>query len=198
MSTTVTPRRAHILEAAVRVLSAHGQQGLTVRAVAQEAGCSTTGIYTWFGGKEGLLDAMYLDGFRRFRAYVGHLADAEGTERTESRARTALEGMAVRYREWALANPTHYVLMFAGTPTHFTPSPEAGAEAAGSFGDLAARVRDVLGPEAPEREVDLGAHRVWATLHGYVMLRIAGPGGVGAGDEDRFHDGVRAVVASLG
>ena len=33
-----------------------------MRAVAKGAGCSTTGVYTWFGGKQGLVEAIFVDG----------------------------------------------------------------------------------------------------------------------------------------
>ena len=196
MSASVTDTRERILQAAVKVLAARGQAALTVRAVAQEVGASTTGIYTWFGSKEGLLEAIYVDGFRRFHAFVGR-PTAEGLA-TPDGARAGIERMAHRYWEWALANPTHYVLMFAGVPTHFVPSAAAGAEAASGFGDLVARVRAVMSPDAPEDDVVLAAYRVWATVHGYVMLRVARPGEDDALATDRFRDGVRMVLASLG
>ena len=41
---------------------------LTVRNVAAAAGCSTTGVYTYFGGKDGLVDAIFVDGFEKFDA----------------------------------------------------------------------------------------------------------------------------------
>ena len=196
VSTSVTDTRERILQAAVRVLAARGQAALTVRAVAQEVGSSTTGIYTWFGSKEGLLEAIYVDGFRRFHAYVGRPGADDLND--PDRARAGLERMAYRYWEWALDNPTHYVLMFAGVPTHFTPSPEARMEAASGFGDLVSRVRAAMDPGSREDDVVLAAYRVWATLHGYVMLQVGGPEGGGSVARARFRDGVRMVLASLG
>ena len=58
--------RSAILEAALEILKAQGHEALTVRKVAERAGCSTIGVYTWFGGKDGLVDAILIDGFRAF------------------------------------------------------------------------------------------------------------------------------------
>ncbi|HEY1178956.1 MAG TPA: TetR family transcriptional regulator, partial [Phytomonospora sp.] len=51
------------LDAGVRVLRADGAVRLTLRRVAEAAGASTMGIYTCFGGRHGLLEAMYRHGF---------------------------------------------------------------------------------------------------------------------------------------
>lgn len=154
------PQRQRILDSAVAILAAEGQSGLTVRAVAVASNMSTTGIYTWFGGKEGLLEAIYSDGFARFRAHVAS-ADSEPSPRARLLRSGAL------YWQWALANPTHYLLMFAGVPGLFAPSPEAAAKAELAFADLIERAATFTDEDV--------AHHIWATLHGYAMLQIAIP-----------------------
>src|SRR4051812_15889204 len=68
--------RAAILAAALRILQHEGAGALTVRSVASGAGCSTTGVYTWFGGKNGLVEAIFVDGFQRFGAALAHAVAA--------------------------------------------------------------------------------------------------------------------------
>ena len=155
-----SPQRQRILDAAVAILAEKGQSGLTVRAVVAASGFSTSGVYTWFGGKDGLLEAIYTDGFARFRTDLA-TADAE----PDPRGRLLLS--AEHYWDWALANPTHYLLMFSGVPSSFTPSAEAVHEAGLAFRDLIERVAAVTDEDA--------AHHIWATLHGYAMLQIAAP-----------------------
>jgi len=155
-----SPQRQRILDSAVAILAATGQSGLTVRAVAVASNYSTTGIYTWFGSKDGLLEAIYSDGFARFRAY---LAEADSDPSPRSRLYRSGE----RYWEWALANPTHYLLMFAGVPSSFTPSEQAASDASLAFTDLVVRVAELTDEDV--------AHHIWATLHGYAMLQIAMP-----------------------
>ncbi len=133
-----------------------GAAALTVRAITVEAGCSTTGVYTYFGGKQGLVEAIYLDGFDSFdrevseRLVAGDLLDA---------------GRA--YRRWALANPTHYLVMFGSAVPDFEPSDAARARARVSFAALVDAVAAEGAPDPPS-----AAYRLYATVHGYVMLEL--------------------------
>jgi AcrR family transcriptional regulator len=179
-----SPQRQRILDSAVQILATHGQAGLNVRAVAAASGFSTTGIYTWFGGKEGLLDAIFADGFADFRAFVaGADASAEQPAAEQMRRACAL------YWDWALAHPTHYLLMFAGVPSTFAPSAEARAIADGSFDDHVLRTRALT-------EADV-AHHIWATLHGYAMLHIAMPDTDLETATARFRNGIDRLLAGL-
>ena len=155
-----SPQRQRILDSAVTILAEKGQSALTVRAVAEASNFSTSGIYTWFGGKDGLLEAIYSDGFARFRASVAQ-ADSDPSPRTR------LHRSGELYWEWALANPTHYLLMFAGLPSAFELSEQAVHDAELAFHDLEARVAAFTHEDV--------AHHIWATLHGYAMLQIAIP-----------------------
>src|SRR5262245_20030655 len=59
--------RSRLITVAGDLLLTHGADSLTVRRIAAVAGCSTTIVYTMFGNKEGLAEALYLEGFERFR-----------------------------------------------------------------------------------------------------------------------------------
>lgn len=180
--TDASPQRQRILDSAVAILAEKGQAGLTVRAVAVASGFSTTGVYTWFGSKEGLLDAIYRDGFCRFRAFV---AEIDATPDPRERLRLSAE----RYWSWAAANPTHYQLMFAGDPSRFIPSAEAIAEADLSLDDLKQRAAAYTNEDV--------AHHLWATLHGYAMLQLSGA----IGDEHetfaRMQRGLERLIGQL-
>src|ERR1700677_2028787 len=60
-----------LLAAAEAVLVREGPGGLTVRAVATEAGIAPMGVYNRLGGKEGLVDALLIRGFDRLPAGPG-------------------------------------------------------------------------------------------------------------------------------
>ena len=158
--------RTAILSAAIDILHVHGAGALTVRSVATAAGCSTTGVYTWFGGKNGLVEAIFIDGFQRFGA-------ALDATRAAAPGDHQVVGLAHAYRTWALANPTHYMVMFARTVPDFCPSLDALVTAHGTFQQLveatAAHMRRV-GDDGDPTEV---AHHLWAAMHGYVSLEIA-------------------------
>ena len=57
--------RVALLDAAGALLHAEGPQALTTRRLADAVGTSTQAIYTLFGGKEGIVRAMYREGFDR-------------------------------------------------------------------------------------------------------------------------------------
>ena len=69
-----------LVAAAEAVLVRDGPGGVTVRAVAAEAGIAPMGVYNRLGGKEGLVDALLIMGFDRLRASVeaGHEAGHAG------------------------------------------------------------------------------------------------------------------------
>jgi AcrR family transcriptional regulator len=185
MAQPSSPQRKRILDAAVAILAQKGQGGLTVRAVALESGFSTSGIYTWFGGKDGLLEAVYSEGFASFRTFI---ASADG----ESDVHTRMLRSADLYWQWAMAHPTHYLLMFAGVPGLFAPSHEEAVAAGLAYSDLVARV-EAWRPADPEPNDT--AHHIWATLHGYTMLQLAGPPTERQLAFERYQGGVQRLLA---
>lgn len=151
--------RTALVHAALTILQRDGAGGLTVRNITSEAGCSTTGVYTYFGGKHGLVEAIFVDGFESFDAAVRPALDAGD-----------LRGAGRVYRRWALDHPTQYMVMFGRAVPDYEPSEAAMARALRSFLDLAAGVeRAIPGPDADRR-----AYHLFATVHGYVMLEMAG------------------------
>ena len=66
-----------ILDAASRILSADGAGALTVRRIASEAGCSTMGLYSRFGGKEGVVDELYMEGFQHLSEGMSAMAKTD-------------------------------------------------------------------------------------------------------------------------
>lgn len=160
--------KSNVLETALRLLRDEGAVALRVRRVATEAGCSTMGVYTHFGGKDGLVEALWLDGFRRFGAALDAVP-------TKGNPAARLRRLADAYRAWALDHPTHYQLMFARSVPEFEPTPEALAEAKGTFGILvhavvAAQAAGVV-PSGDPAELALG---MWGLAHGLVMIELAG------------------------
>ena len=60
-----TTTREALLAAAHDLLATEGPAALTVRRIAAAAGMSTMNVYSRFGGKDGVLDELFIDGFRR-------------------------------------------------------------------------------------------------------------------------------------
>ena len=69
--------RAALLAAAHDLLATEGPAALTVRRIAAAAGVSTMNVYSRFGGKDGVLDELFVDGFRRL---ADEMVDAPTTD----------------------------------------------------------------------------------------------------------------------
>lgn len=160
--------RAAILDAAKRLLIAEGPAALTVRRISGEVGCSTKVIYTLFGGKDGLSEALWLEGFARFERRLLAVPP------NDDKIARLHEGLAV-YREYALSEPDYYRVMFQGAMSGFKPGPEATQTAKRTFELLVSGVADCLeagllrGAEPAEI-----ADMLWMAVHGAVSLEISG------------------------
>ena len=124
-------------------------------------------IYTWFGGKDELIEAIYLEGFRRLEA--AQAACPSGGTPIER-----LRALAHGYRGFALAHPVLYAAMFSRpmAPQH-VQGRRSRTETA-SFTTLLEAVRHAL-----DRGVFEGAHSAesiadvfWAAVHGHVSLEV--------------------------
>lgn len=178
-------QRRAILDAALAVLAREGEAGFTVRRIAEEAGCSTTGVYTWFGGKAGLVDAIFVEGFESFDAAL-EPAYAAGDTIAAGRG----------YRRWALANPTHFLVMFGRAVPDVRPGEEALARGLASFHRLVEHVRRVR-PDLDEQEAFDWAYHVNATVHGYVLTELTGMSTAPHRAEELFERGLGRLVALL-
>jgi AcrR family transcriptional regulator len=155
-----------LLAAAEAVLVRDGPGGVTVRAVAAEAGIAPMGVYNRLGGKDGLVGALLIKGFDRLRASIG-----SGTE-PDMAAR--LWSCGLRYREFALANPNFYAIMFEDAlPCEHTR--EVDEHSLAAFGalvrtvELAAAAGVIAAPDPTE-----AAQQIWSAVHGAVALELKG------------------------
>jgi AcrR family transcriptional regulator len=182
--------RRTILDAAIRVLLEEGIAGLNMRRIASDVGCSTTVIYTMFGGKAGLVDALWVEGFER-------LWQAEEAVDTAADPLTRLGALGSAYRANALANPDYYRLMFGSAVPGFRPSPEASERSRRTFQVLIEAVDDCIstGMFRPN-DSELVASILWATVHGVVSLEIGDSLPADRADE-RFVTAMRAIAAGF-
>jgi AcrR family transcriptional regulator len=156
-----------LLAAAEAVLVRDGPGGLTVRAVAAEAGIAPMGVYNRLGGKDGLVDALLIRGFDRLRASCDAAGGPDATARFYDCGR--------RYREFALANPHFYAIMFEDAIPHGFDNPEVGEHAIAAFSALVRIVEltAAAGAIAAPDPVEV-AQQTWSTVHGAVALELKG------------------------
>lgn len=153
-----------ILVAASRLLLEKGLSGLSVRAISQAAGLSTIAIYSHFKNKQGVLDALYVEGFRLVQEATESAADvADPVEAA------LLSGE--RYLDFANDHEGHYRLIFGETGSAYAPSAQAYEAARLAFDALVAQVTRLLPESASLGQRQRAALRLWALLHGYVSLR---------------------------
>ncbi len=159
--------RAAVLVAASEILAREGIAGLTMRRLASALGCTTTVLYTMFGSKQGLIDAMYREGFERLTARLR--AIPAGTAPDER-----LRQSALAYRENALASPELYQLTFGTAAPGHTPGQEAVAAADEALGALIDIVQECMEAGVLRRgSPRFVAEVLTAAAHGAVSLELS-------------------------
>lgn len=157
--------RDALCDAATRRFAEHGYDGVTLRALAAELGCSPMTPYRYFDNKAEIFEAVRAAAFERFAA------GQEAAARTQGDPVTRLRALARAYVRFALDEPHAYRIMFELDP------PFDGAAGPGDLRSWNA-MRGVVG-EAVERGVlqgcpDTLAHLFWSGVHGIVTLHLAG------------------------
>jgi AcrR family transcriptional regulator len=166
-----------LVDEAGRILSGNGAGALTLRRLATASGTSTMAVYTLFGDKQGLLAAMYRQGFDRLAA-----ASREAASRSDDPL-TALAEIGLAYRATALANPHLYDLMFGRPVATYSPDADAKAVAETAYAPLVAAVQRCLDSGAMRGDAERIAFYLWAVSHGFVSLELAGMFDEMKGDE---------------
>jgi AcrR family transcriptional regulator len=167
MARTRDEQGQRILEAASELLSKEGASALSVRRIAAAAGCSTMGLYSRFGGKDGVVDELYAEGFERL------VAGMKANPPTDDPLADLRRG-ANCYRDTALANATHYMVMFGGAVPGFVPSDASHELAHAAFAGLVAKVARCTDAGLLHGAPDQIAELLWGSIHGLVMLEIVG------------------------
>jgi AcrR family transcriptional regulator len=153
-----------LLDAAHDLLATEGAESLTVRRIATAAGVSTMNVYSRFGGKIGVLDRLFIDGFER----LGQAMDGAGVS---DDALADLRRCGAAYRRFAGEWPTFYSLMFDRIVPDYHPSDAALDAALATFARLVRSVQRVMdaGIFAPGDAFAV-ASGLWALEHGLVSL----------------------------
>lgn len=163
----MTDTKSRILAAASELFLEGGSQALSVRAIAQRAGLSTIGIYSHFQGKQGILDALYVEAF-------GYVTEAMEPPPEPITPREAVLRAARRYLESAERHEAHYRLIFGEGDGSYEPSPEAQEAGARAFQRLEKLAGLLLPDDAPREACQDAAVQIWAFIHGSISLRHHG------------------------
>lgn len=155
--------RTRLIERAAQMLRA--REPVTLRSVVRDTGLSTMAVYTYFGGMEGLWQAVRQEGFTRLAAELGTVT------RTKDPVRD-LTALGAAYVTNALANPDLYRVMFDATVD--LENPTAADDTLHILVTTIERAQqaDRFAPGADARSL---ATQCWAIGHGLVSLVATGP-----------------------
>jgi AcrR family transcriptional regulator len=157
--------RDAVLTGARALLLEDGDEGFTIRKVAERCGYSAPTIYHHFRDKTGLIDAVLEEEFRELVTELAAVApDAEPLETVRARIRFIVD--------FCSRNPTHYRLMSAVRPASAEPVPSA-EETRLAF----ERPLEELAAAGRLRSADLETVKqlLWVLMHGLISLPPSRP-----------------------
>ncbi len=163
--------REALLLAAERVLERDGLAGLTLRAVAREAGVSHAAPTHHFGDLTGLVSELAAVGFRQFNATMAASSDAATTPLERALARPKA------YVAYAQAHPGMYGIMFRTERLDYSrPSLHEAAEAsfAGLANAIGAMRQEQISRDTMTLDQAAAIARAWSMVHGFTMLLLDG------------------------
>jgi AcrR family transcriptional regulator len=201
-------------------LAADGAAALSLRAVARELGMVSSAIYRYFASRDELLTALIIEGYDALGAAVEQADAACARDDYAARWRT----VAGAARDWALAHPHEYALLY-GSPVPGYQAPAdtiaPAARTAAVFGRLVseAQAAGVLqppaaGPVPPTLTGDLAQLRaglmpgvadevvaaaltVWAAVFGIISFELFGQFNNVIADRDAYFGRALADLARL-
>ncbi|MBL6936939.1 MAG: TetR/AcrR family transcriptional regulator [Alphaproteobacteria bacterium] len=166
--TDVADFRERLCDAATRLFDSRGPEGFTMRELASELGVSAMTPYRYFKDKEDILAAVRARAFTRW---------AERLEAAFAGARTAAEksrAVYEAYTAFAFNEPAAYKLMFDLSQPDEAEYPELVAASARAKRTMTDYVRELVTAGEIEGDPELIGRVFWASLHGAVVLKLAG------------------------
>ncbi len=166
--------REELIAAADRILSRTGdEEGLSLRAVAREAGVAAPSIYLHFADKRELVREVRLARFAELVAAIERAAS------TATGPDDGLRAGCLGYCRFALDHPHAYRVLFGATTTLFRDDDgpdRMDPPGMDAFFVLVNAVQACMdGGAAPKGDAMRAATSIWAALHGAVTLRQSVP-----------------------
>jgi AcrR family transcriptional regulator len=154
--------RTRLCDVAEKLFAAHGPDAVTMREMADALGVSSMTPYRYFKDKDAILAAVRTRAFNQFAAAM------------EAARQTAKARSGSAYVEFALAHPAAYRLMFDVSQPTFADYPELVAAMGRARLTMGEGLRELAAAGRFKGDVELAAYVFWSTMHGAVMLELAG------------------------
>ena len=160
--------RVRAVEVATHLFAERGYDGVTMRALAAELGCSPMTPYRYFENREELFGMVRVDAFRRFADCQKAAYEAgETTRDTFLRLKEA-------YIQFAVEEPHAYSIMFQLTPVPRSDFPNLNEESYRGFSYLVKATHKAVEEGMFEGDPLPIAHLLWSNTHGLVSLHLSG------------------------
>ena len=186
-STDLADFREKLVSTATKLFAEKGRERFTMREVAAALGVSAMTPYRYFKDKEEILAAVRAAAFNRFSDALEAAFDstADPAERSNAVGRA--------YVRFAFAEPASYKLMFDMTQPEETTYPELAKAVEGARRTMTAYVRGLVDTGLLEGDPVLIGHVFWASLHGAVVLQLAGKLDAECDFDTIVHESFRAL-----
>ncbi|MEV2274341.1 TetR/AcrR family transcriptional regulator [Nocardiopsis sp. NPDC049922] len=152
--------RAAVLRRAAEVIESEGPYSFSLRSLAADLGVSHTAPRHHFGSREGVLNAIAVEGFQGL---------AERLRATRAAGGDFLE-TGVEYVRFAVEHPAHFQVMFAPTLLD-VGEPELAAARRAAFAELTTGA-DTVAPDGGDKPAAVVAG--WSIVHGIATLALTG------------------------
>jgi AcrR family transcriptional regulator len=156
--------RAALLAAAERLIDEEGPDAASVRSVADEVGTTTRAVYSVFGSKQGLLEALATRLFEELAQAI------DAVPATDDAAADLVE-VGVAFRRTAIEHPSLYRLVFLRIVPDLELGPEFAQLAFDAFAKMQARVERIVPGDPSVHERALAFH---ALTEGLASMELRG------------------------
>jgi len=168
-SAEVDAFRARLCAVAQKRFAKQGVDGVSMRQLADALGCSPMTPYRYFRNKEEILAAVRAAAFDRFASAL-----EEAARKTRGDLRAGGQAMGEAYIRFALGDPDAYRLMFDLSQPHPDRYPELVRASARARHMMSAALEALVKAGIFAGDPELLGYVFWATLHGLVVLHLAG------------------------
>lgn len=160
--------RDALCKAATERFARHGYEGVTMRQLAEDLGCSPKTPYRYFDNKAEILATVRAAAFGRFADALERAIESEAGVLARSRK------LGIAYVDFALARPDDYRLMFDLREPVELEHAELARESARARRFITQSSEELLAAGVIEGDARLTGYGMWAAIHGIVMLALAG------------------------
>ncbi|KZX58114.1 hypothetical protein A3709_01190 [Halioglobus sp. HI00S01] len=162
-----TATRDRILNCTAKLATTPDNRKLTIRNVAEDAGVTTQAVYTLFGGKEGLIAALFEECWNTLTHRLRDVPESSHPLET-------LCSLGRCYIQFAKENPEFYTLMI-GRATGSVTVPDRELRHAAPWSSITINVvNKAIADGILSGSPDEIGRLLWSTAHGYIDLTIHG------------------------